>query len=453
LKLRSLASRLLLASALLLPLFLGLTGYALNLGFEDSLEAAEAEGLQSHVYLLLGAAELEGNTLSLPEAFAEPRFSQLNSGLLAEVRDQQGQQVWLSESGRLLVDELNTRQAKKPASNSPLRSGGTQFFSEKLADNPFFIFNHDVSWETSEGQERVFRFTIFHEQSLFIAARSAYRAQLWRWLGAAAALLILMQWLILRWGLQPMKRLAAELKAIESGHHEQLEGEYPREVQQVTDNLNAVITREMQQRERYRNSLSDLAHSLKTPLAVLRGSLGRAEEREEQIETQVQRMDEIIGRQLQRAITRNLAPQNKVRDIGQIAQRLALALGKVYREKDMRFEAHVNEDCSFNGDARDLMEVIGNLLENAFKYGHKHVALSGNIEEDVLLIRISDDGPGIEESLQNDILKRGARADTAQTGQGIGLAMATEIISGYGGSLEVSRAALGGAEFIVSLPR
>ncbi len=452
-KLHSLASRLLLASALLLPLFLGLTGYALNLGFEDSLEAAEAEGLQSHVYLLLGGAELEGDTLALPEAFAEPRFSQLNSGLFAEVSNQQGERVWLSESGRLMADELDARRAKAQQSSQTLLSGQTQFSNNTLTEEPFFVFSHDVSWETNEGQEQVFRFTIFHEQSLFIAERSAYRAQLWRWLGAAALLLTLMQWLILRWGLQPMKRLADDLKAIESGHRERLEGHYPSEVQHVTDNLNAVITREMQQRERYRNSLSDLAHSLKTPLAVLRGSLGRTEEREEQIETQVQRMDEIIGRQLQRAITRNLAPQNKVKDIEQIAERLARALGKVYREKDMSFEASVNPECSFNGDARDLMEVIGNLLENAFKYGQKRVALSGQVEGETLIIRIGDDGPGIEESLQNDILKRGARADTAQTGQGIGLAMAAEIISGYGGSLEISKAALGGAEFIVSLPK
>jgi len=441
------------ASTLLLPLFLGLTGYALNLAFEDSLSAAESERLQSQVYLLLGAAEMEGETLRLPEALTEPRFSQLNSGLFAQVSTNTGQTVWLSESGRLYADELSNLHNKQILHTLPLNSGQTFFDQGVLAGKAMFMFYHDVSWDTDDGQTLLFRISIYHEQSLFIAERQAYRAQLWRWLGAAGVLLILMQWLILRWGLQPLTRLAADLKAIESGKREQLEGIYPEEVQQVTDNFNSVLVREQHQRERYRNSLSDLAHSLKTPLAVLRGSLNTPnEERGGLVESQVLRMDEIIGRQLQRAITRNLAPQAQVNNIEEIVERLALALGKVYRDKNVHFTSDIEAGCGFNGDARDLMEVLGNLLENAFKYGRQGVALSARVRGSMLEFSIGDDGPGIAPELQSGILQRGARADTAQMGQGIGLSMAAEIISGYGGSLSVGSSHLGGAEFLVSLP-
>jgi len=438
----------------LLPLFLGLTGYALTQGFEDSLEAAEAESLQSQVYLLLGAAELEDTQLTLPDAFAEPRFSQLNSGLLALVSNQKNERIWLSESGRLYADELDLRpSSEEEALDSTLTRGRTQFTRSTLAGKPFFIFTHDVSWDVDNGQEQLFRFSIYHEQSIFLAERRAYRAQLWRWLGAAGVLLVLMQWLILRWGLRPLRFLAADLMDIESGDSEQLKGDYPEEVQQVTDNLNAVLLREQQQRERYRNSLNDLAHSLKTPLAVLRSSLGSTTQAQDSLlESQVIRMDEIIGRQLQRAITRNLAPQDKVHNVEEIAQRLGNALEKVYRDKNIEFNVDISPDCSFNGDARDLMEVLGNILENAFKYCRQTVQLRASNEALSMVMRVGDDGPGIPAALQQDILKRGARADTAQTGQGIGLSMAVEIISGYGGSLELETSELGGAEFVISLP-
>jgi len=457
---KSLTSRLLLASALLLPCFLGATGYFLDLAFQRSLAAGVAERLQTQIYLLLGAAEMEGETLTMPPTLSEPLYDQLNSGLYGVILDHRYREVWRSASARLLPAELALQQAADP------RGGETAFAQVRLpgiqvAELPLFLFAHNTLWESDSGGEYRFRFYILRDQIAYQAQLRTYRGQLWQWLGTVAAILLLVQLFIMRWGLRPLGRLAADLHKIEEGETQRLSGEYPREVQQVTDNLNRVLEREHRQRERYRNSLGDLAHSLKTPLAALRGALNAPEADEgshdstalhQLIDDQVTRMNQIVSHQLQRAIVRNHGSKQQQVEVAQVANRLSTALEKVYADKHIRFSLQLPQPCGFYGDERDLMEVLGNLLENAFKYGEHAVALTGLIDNQNLTLVIGDDGPGVPPSRQQEILQRGARADTAQPGQGIGLAMAVEIISGYGGSLSVEQSPLGGAEFRVSFP-
>ena len=163
-------------------------------------------------------------------------------------------------------------------------------------------------------------------------------------------------------------------------------------------------------------------------------------------------MDQIVSHQLQRAIARNVSPSPQRVNVGRIVERLQEALNKVYRHKQIQLDVDIDQHCRFNGDERDLMEVLGNLLENAFKYGHQRVLLSARQQGQELLITSGDDGPGVAPELQQEILQRGARADTVQPGQGIGLAMAVEILSGYKGSLSIGTSDLGGAEFRLAFP-
>jgi two-component system sensor histidine kinase PhoQ len=448
---QSLSGRLLLASALVLPLFLGFSAYMLDLAFHRSLLAAEREQLNTHIYLLLAAAEFDDDGLTLPDALTEPRFSQPNGGLYGFVFDADDELIWRSPSARLWPDNL-IDVLTAPATARPVAPGESQFATLDAGDENYYRFDYDVAWETDTGNRR-YRFSVLHTQATIQAERDAYRNQLWWLLGGLALLLLIAQALIMRWGLQPLATLAKHLHQVEQGESSTLQGDYPQEIQPVTDNLNRVLILERTQRERYRNTLADLAHSLKTPLAVLRGALSKPDENLQTVaDEQVTRMDQIVRHQLQRAVIGAQNRPGRKTDVVDVIERLAAALQKVYADKHVRFTLDAPKPAYFHGDEQDLMELLGNILENAFKYGRQQVKVAIESNDEELQIMIADDGPGIPEHLQQQILQRGARADTAQPGHGIGLAIAVDIVSSYRGSLSIGISELGGAEFGIALP-
>jgi len=139
-------------------------------------------------------------------------------------------------------------------------------------------------------------------------------------------------------------------------------------------------------------------------------------------------------------------------EIQQVVNRIANALLKVYSDKNIQFENTSPNTLRFVGEESDAMELFGNLIENAFKYGNKKVKVSAVSSQGQVNVSIEDDGPGVPAHLKSEILQRGARADTSIQGQGIGLAVAVDIISSYSGGLVVEDSELGGACFLVSLP-
>jgi two-component system sensor histidine kinase PhoQ len=428
----------------------------LDLAFQRSLLAAEREQLNTHIYLLLAAAEFRDNELNLPDTLTEPRFSQPVAGLYGFVFDAEDKEIWRSPSARLLPDTL-VATIVNPASVLAV-SPGESYFADVIGDDEdYFRFDYDVAWETENDTQLHYRFSVLHTQSTIQAEREAYRGQLYRLLGGLALLLLIAQALIMRWGLQPLAILARNLYAVEQGQASSLQGNYPKEIQPVTDNLNRVLTSERTQRERYRNTLADLAHSLKTPLAVLRGALSKPGNKPEEnlnglVDEQISRMDQIIRHQLQRAVIGAHIQAGQKTDVAAVIERLVTALQKVYAEKNIRLTIDAPSPVFFHGDEPDLMELLGNILENAFKYGRQNIKVSVDTDADDLKIRIADDGPGIPDFMQQQILQRGARADTAQPGHGIGLAIAVDVISGYRGSLTIGKSPLGGAEFHITLP-
>ncbi len=450
-KINAISTRLLLASALMLPLFLGVSGFFLLKAFENSLKEAENARLRGHIYLLFSVAELTENgepRMQMPASLFEPDFERLNSGLYAYIYDREGHLVWRSNSSVLIQPPANEDFAGHQAT-------GRLITQTLLLNKPLFSAHYDVVWEDSLGNGHPYRFAVTHERSNFNAELRAYRTQLWRWLGALAVLLLVAQAAILHWGLRPLGRLAAALKAMQSGETQNIAGEHPRELQKIVDNLNQVLAREKSLRQRYRNSLADLAHSLKTPLAVLQGKLDgntTAVEFEETLNEQLTRMNQVVTYQLQRAVSdqqRGLTQRTRVR---QVVERLVAALQKVYRDKAITVAIQVAPGTLFAGDEQDLMELLGNLLDNAFKYSRHHVRVEARHQAQSLDIRISDDGAGVPEIARQQILQRGQRLDTNMPGQGIGLAVVMDIISSYDGTLQISNSNLGGAAFDISLP-
>ncbi len=434
----SLAGRLLLASLVLLPLFLGGTGYYLERGYRASLHAAAEERMALQVLTLLAEAEYDV-ALFMPEQLLEARFNQPGSGLYGAVRRSDGTALWTSPSA-VAVD--------LPDSGAAALQPGERAF--RVGDD-LYEYAWSVLWLTDADEELHLRFLVWETTEPAAAQLAAFRRTLLLWLGGAAVALLCGQLLVLRWGLRPLDRLAGDLARIERGEIERLGGPYPREVQAVTDNLGSLLEVESQRRERSRNTLSDLAHSLKTPLAVIRSGDSAAPGYAQLVAEQADRMEQIVSYQLQRASN---SSHNLLRlvPVAPVADRLRATLLKVYADKALQIGLEIPADCRFRGDERDLLELLGNLLDNACKYGASRVRVTGHGRGANLTLAVEDDGAGIDPALAEAVLERGARADTLREGQGIGLAVAADIARSYGGAIHIGHSSvLGGAHVQVSM--
>lgn len=443
----SLAKRIFLASIVLLPLVLAFSAYMLERAFKTSLITAEKESLLAHTYSMMAVAEPEDDFIVLPEKLTDSRFNDPASGLYAQVLDEEYGPVWRSIS-------LNISQLKGKIPSRKVEMG-EQYIEEQTIDNQaFFISRFDTVWEIDD-EDLEYQFVVIHSQDEMQREIQTYRKTLAAWLGGLAVLIIAMQTAIIRWGLQPLHRLAQDIKKLEDGAIRNLDDQYPEEILPVTTNINRLIKSEDRQRKRYKNTLADLAHSLKTPLTVIRSLLQKDHINDgdvsKNIDEQIDRMSTIINHQLNRANTNSATFLSNLK-LAPLVDRLASALDKVYREKNIHFVNNLSEKMSYPAQEDDVMEFLGNILENAFKYAKHQVKISGEIHHNYLQLHIEDDGAGVPEFMQKEILKRGTRADTSIPGQGIGLAVAADIVASYGGELEAKSATISGAKFTISLP-
>lgn len=446
---RSLRARLLLVSAAVLAGFFGLTGVALDQAFRASAESALRERLQSHLYALLAAADLnDRQQLELPIELPEPRFNLIGSGLIAEVRDAAGAIVWRSRSALGAVFE-----------GAPVTAAGERVYRQTDGASPRLMLSFATRWESGGRAPQTYVFHVAERLDEHLAQIRQFRRGLFGWLAAAAVLLLAAQALILRWGLAPLRRVARDLSEMEAGRAQALTGRYPAELQPLIDNLNALLAEARQHLQRYRDTLGNLAHSLKTPLAVLRGSVeGKAplEELRATAQEQLQAMNRIVEYQLQRAAAAGRTALSAPLPVLPPARKLLAALEKVYAAKALRVETDIAPEVMFRGDAGDLLEILGNLADNACKWARSRVrvqAYNPAAERSAprFVLRVEDDGPGIPEDQLERVLARGARADAATPGHGLGLAVVQDIVGLYGGALEISRSPLGGAAVEVRL--
>ena len=433
----SLVNRFFIASLIILPLFIVLSGTLLLNTFEHSQINAEEEKLQAHMYLLLSVTEIDNGSPVLPDALTEPRFNQQNSGLYAFITHAHQQPLWQSPSAIPLTSAAYS-------GNAPFTIDQRLFIPANLKEHGAStnILTYDVECIDDNNDSTSLRFVVVSDAQPMVAEINSYRQRLWQGLGLMGFLLIASQLFIMRWGLYPLRRLAKQLLQLRQGKLQQLDNNYPIEIQPVINNFNSIVKQEKQQRERYRNTMADLAHSLKTPLAVIQSQLSEQPQSDHIIADQVERINQIISHQLQRAVIRvNQSPINHNTDkiiVVKVVDRLIKILSKVYQEKNMTIDNLCDHESVFYGDEADLLEVLGNLLDNACKHGRDHVVVTAKNIDQQLNLCISDNGHGVDDSMQELILQRGQRADTAQPGQGIGLSVAVDIISSYGGEISVT---------------
>ena len=437
---RSIKSRLTLVSMVVLVIFMVLTAIALERAVVKRALQAEEDGLQLMIYSLLAAVDRDTSgqsiTVSADRLF-EPDLVIRNSGLYALVYNSDKRVIWRSGSVTTEFPEIDL-----------IELGEWRFGTLQHQATPYFRLGFALQWPDINNQLQRYEVVVWRNAVDYFEQLNRFRQTLWAWLLITTVLLLLVMYLVTRWSLRPLQKIGLEVKAIEDQQQAGFEQQYPSEIAPLTENLNILLKREQHQRQRYRNALDDLAHSLKTPLAVLTGLGDQARIDPVQLETlreQTERMNQIVSYQLQKTSNVGEVSISKPIDLVRIIEKLVSALEKVYQEKSMRVLSELPRKMMLRIDEGDCLEVVGNLLDNAFKYGNHLIRVQGWVDGDhSARLVIEDDGDGLADDEIEQILNRGTRLDEATEGQGIGLAVVADIVKAYNVTLAFERGQSGG---------
>ena len=260
-----------------------------------------------------------------------------------------------------------------------------------------------------------------------------------------------------RRGLAGISQLRSRLGAVHGGRETRLGGEYVPEVQPLVDDLNALFEQREQAVRRAVAKAGDLAHGLKTPLALLASEAERAAsagqaELAAAIGEQVDRMRRQINYHLAHARAAASGSTGARASVDESAQGLARTMGRLYADKHLTIEVRASEAGDVRAQREDLDEMLGNVLDNACKWARSRVLLTAARSDEVMTITVDDDGPGLAAELRDKVLLRGMRADEQATGSGLGLAIVRDLAEVYQGSIALSDSPLGGLRATLNLP-
>ena len=435
----SLRARLMLGATLVLIAFVAGAGLAVQRAHADSVRAARFSQLQSTVYLLLAGAELDARgMLVMPAAFPEPRLSLPGSGLYANVVNLARGEAWQSTSAVGL----------SPPFLRSVPVGQWRYDTVSAGGRDYLAIGYGVTW-AGRAQAVPLVLSVLEDKAEFDREIRVFERTSWTWLGGAVVLLLLSQTALLNWGLAPLRRVAHEIRSIEHGEQAEIEGRYPMEIAALTNNLNTLIKQERVRQTRYREALSFLAHSLKTPLAVLRTALGEPANLPAIVNQQVARMDDIVQHQLGRAAASGASRFAPYLSLAPVLNRIRDSLQKVYAAKALVFAFDCPSELNWQIDEGDAFELLGNVMDNAAKWARHRVTVEVRREAARLHIRVDDDGPGFGDT--QSILQLHVRGDEKVPGHGVGLAVVSDLVASHGGELNLSRSDLGGARLDIVL--
>ena len=451
---KSLRRRILVATFGSILFFLLLAGIALDKAFQRIIRGNIEDKLQNLAFSLLTSTHLDAEgKVVVPQHRLQSELTVPESGLIALIIDRKGQILWRSPSS--LGENLPLF--------SPVAPGIRDFQHNKYKPKLPFIYSFGSVWGNGDIYDRYLTFVVVEYKDTYYHQIKDYRETIVQWLGGGSILILLIHLIIILGSLRPLKRVVREIDAIEDGSSDHIQGNYPSELSVLTKRINRFIRNEREHLTRYRHGLDDLAHSLKTPLAVIRGmehaeALNQHETR--LLQEQVGRMTDIIDYQLKRAA--NVGRHTLGADhtpLCPIIEKTFSSLGKVYADKHIEHRITCKEGLFFSGDKDDLYEIIGNISDNAYKWAKSRVHITcelrpANKKDDqvYLIFTVEDDGPGFSLASQQQITERGVRADEEVPGQGIGLAVVQNIVRSYKGELQTGKSDLGGAMIKLSFP-
>lgn len=428
----SLRTRLIAASIAWLVVALLAGGMVLRFAFADSVERAFQQRLTTTLRALTATIDVtpEG-VVRLARPIGDPRFDQAYSGWYWQISNHES----LARSRSLWDFDLpNTNPAEPGSVHFGIATGPRGeglIMAERDLTFPAFATPLHVTIAAS--RDEIDREVAGFDRLLLVSFLALG-------VGLVAAV-----WLQVGYGLKPLHRLAGELERLRGQPAGRLEGSYPTEVAPLADALNAVLDHDAKLVERARTHVGNLAHGLKTPLAVLKAELAADHMDAAAMAAQIERMTRLIDHQL----TRASAEAGSARAIGirvpvaELVHEIAAVLSRVYAERDIALRIDCPADATFAGDREDLAEMVGNLMENACKWARATVLVTVLTKHGLTLL-IEEDGPGLTAEQCAEATGRGIRLDETAPGHGLGLAIVRDLSHLYGGTLSLERSALGG---------
>lgn len=446
----SLRLRLILAQTASIIVVLLLAGIGLESLFARHLERRVDEELATYVRQLAGQLRFAADgSLDLATPLAEPRFELPLSGLYWQVEALPSGQHLRSRS---LWDQLLELPADEPAPGERHRhvlagpAGGAVLVHERL-----------ILVETAAGEQRV-RIAAAIDRAALDRALAEYRAQLAIALVGLAGVLALAAWLQLWFGLRPVEAVRRAVMAVREGRSRRLGGRYPDEIQPLAAEVDALLDAQEAMVEGARSRAADLAHGLKTPLTVLETEAHRlATAGHTAAAATLAGLARDMRRHVERELTRSRLIGAKGRNIASrlrpLVERLVATLERTPRGGALDWQLEIPAELALAVDADDLMELLGNVLDNAAKWATGVVHIEARPEAAGRVgITVADDGPGVDPVDRERLGTRFVRLDKTVPGHGIGLAIARDIVEAYSGALVFNARTGGGLEVRIDLP-
>lgn len=448
----SLRQRLLLGTLLWILLSIGIAGWGLHTLFRDHVSRQFHAELRMHLNQL--AAHLNFDAAGQPvitAALSDPRLTRPYAGLYWQV-DRMPDTTTPAASGILRSRSLWDFVLKVPED----RPAQGEIHEHRLTgpDGQMLgMIERVLRPENSDGP--ALRLIVAANESLINEPLSDLTRPLLLALGLLATALSGALIVQLRFGLRPLNRLRSELASLRDGRQAELRGDFPSEIQPLVDELNEVLGRNLAFVERARTQAGNLAHAIKTPLSVMANAAAAepghlADLISTQVDIARQQVDHHLAR-ARAAAAAQLPGQSCL--LRPALEGLLRVMRRLHEARGLHIELLACDDTLvFRGEAQDIQEMLGNLLDNACKWATSSVTVNCRLTDRDLSLEVCDDGPGIPENEISRLLQRGTRADEAIPGSGLGLAIVDDLARLYGGALTLAQADSGGLRAALRLP-
>lgn len=436
---RSINLRLLLAVLLMVLLALPVAGWLLAHHYRTAAVNAFDERLEATLNVVIAGVTYDplNQQLNYERALGDSRFDHVYSGWYWQITDEANRSV----ASRSLWDQrLPVLESERVTARTLPGPRGQQL---RVVERDIYLAPLEAPLHVS------------------VAARDddlreniqEFQQMLWLGLLGLGALLLGVLALQVRWGLAPLRRMNANLRDVEQGRAEQLDTRLPDELATLATSMNAVLARDQRLIERGRHTAGNLAHALKTPISVMRLLAKQLPgESRDTWEAELSRIDSAVRHHLARASAAGEGVRFAPVALQGTLAPLITGLARLAQRRHITLRQTVDSGVRVHMDGQDLQEMVGNLLDNALRWGKSDVHIRLQAQSEMMLLVVSDDGPGMTQQECQAAVQRGKRLDEQRSGSGLGLAIVTDLVTLYHGQMRLQRAESGGLEVVIELP-